>query len=195
MTTEVLALALTAAAQSTFGQGRIFYVKTATAPLSIIAESNSKSGKVRKFTNIFAGFKFKADAGDGWDRLRVTSATSQNIELIIGDDDVEVSNAVSVTGAVTTVASPSSSIASAADIAVATATATTIAANLARRAIIVGSLSTNTGSVRVQLVAAGASHGLELQPGTWETFPTTAALDVRNDSGVTCTIWTFEVLP
>lgn len=196
MTTEVLAQALSAAQQATFGGGRIWYLKTAIAPVTISCEKRGGSGatQIRKFINVAAGFKFVADKGDGWTYLRMLNgATPQNIEIIIGDDDVSVSNAVSVTGAVTTVPSVGSALATPADVAIPTANKTTIAANLSRRTITIGSLSTNTGSVRVQTAALGAGFGLELQPGTWETFPVTSAIDVRNDSGATQTIWQLEL--
>jgi hypothetical protein len=196
MTTEVLAQALSAAQQATFGGGRIWYLKTAIAPVSISCEKRGGTGstQVRRFINVGAGFKFVAAVDDGWTYLRMTNgATPQNIEIIIGDDDVTVSNAVSVTGAVTTVPSLASAIATPADIAIPTANKTSIAANLSRRSITIGSLAANTGNVRIQIPAAGAGFGLELQPGQWETFPITAALDVRNDSGATQTIWQMEL--
>lgn len=196
MTTEVLAQTLAAAQQVTFGGGRIWYLKTAIAPVTISCEKRggTQTTQVRKFSNVGPGFKFKAEVGDGWTYLRMTNgATPQTIELIIGDDDVEVSNAVSVTGAVTTVPSVSTAIATPADQVITTANKFSLAANLARRTITIGSLSTNTGSVRIQLPAAGAGFGLELQPGQWETLPTTAAIDIRNDSGVSNTVWFLEL--
>ena len=193
MTTEVLAATLTAGQQYTFGQGRIWYLKTATSPLNVTAEQSGSSAKIRKFINVGAGFKFVAPEGDGWTFLRVTSALSQNIEMILGDDDVSVANAVSVTGSVTTLMLPSTALTvSAADSVIVTAAALAIAANLSRRRITVGSLSTNTGSVRVQSTGAGANKGLELQPGTFMELDTTAAFDVRNDSGASQTVQVLE---
>jgi hypothetical protein len=193
MTTEVLAQSLGAGVQATFGQGRIWYIKTATGPMSVTAETIGSGGKIRKFINVGVGFKFEADVGDGWDYLRVTSASAQLVELVIGDDNVEISNAVSVIGSVVTAVAPSSVItASPADSVVLNATALAIPANLTRKRITIGSLSTNTGSVRVQSTAAGANKGLELQPGLFVEIDTTAAIDVRNDSGASQTLYTFE---
>lgn len=196
MTTEVLPLTLAAGQAATFGSGRIWYLKTAIAPVTISCEKRGGTGttQVRKFSNVGPGFKFKAEIGDGWTYLRLTNgATPQNIEIIIGDDDVEVSNAVSVTGAVTTLISPATAITtSVADNALATASAMVIPANLSRRRITIGSLSTNTGSVRVQSTGAGANKGLELQPGLFVEFDGTYAIDVRNDSGAVQNIYLFE---
>jgi hypothetical protein len=193
MTTEVLAATLVGGQQYTFGQGRIWYLKTATSPLSITAEQSGSGSKIRKFINVAAGFKFIAPEGDGWLFLRVNSPLSQNIEMILGDDDVSVANAVTVSGSVVTQAQPSTAIAvSAADSVIANTAALAIAANVARRRITVGSLSTNVGSVRVQSAGAGANKGLELQPGTFMELDTTAAFDVRNDSGAAVTVYVFE---
>ena len=193
MTTEVISQALTAGQQATFGQGRVWYLKAATAPLSIVAETSRSGANIRKFINVSAGFKFTAPEGEGWTYLRVLSGVNQNIEIIIGDDDVEVSNAVSVTGGVTIQEIPSAGLtASVADVAVPTATASAIPANASRRRITVGALSSNTGSLRIQSTGAGASRGLELQPGTFVELKTAAAFDVRNDSGATQSYYVLE---
>ena len=193
MTTEVIAQTLQAGVQATFGQGRIWYIKSATSALTIIAERIGTGTTIRKFINVGAGFKFTAEPDDGWTYLRVTSALGQNIEIVIGDDDVEVANAVSVTGAVSISEVPSSTITpSAADSVVNNASALAIAANASRRRITIGSLSTNTGSVRIQSATAGANRGLELQPGIFVELRTTAAIDVRNDSGAAQTVYVLE---
>ncbi len=193
MTTEVLTLVLTGGQQSTAGPGRIFYVKSATAALSIVAQKIGTGAIVRKFINIGAGFKFRArDESQGWDYLRIDSASSQTIELIVGDDDVDVANAVSVTGSVTTQDVPSSAVATPAAGSRATGGADTIAGNAARRRITICSLAANTTNFFVQAVGAGAGRGIEMQPGTFAEFRTTAALDVRNDSGSTVAYTVFE---
>lgn len=193
MTTEVLTLALTGGQQYTAGQGRIWYIKSATAALSITAEKIGVGGIVRKFVNVGAGFKFKAaDGTPGWDYLRILSAVTQNVEIIIGDDDVEVANAVSVTGSVTTQESPSSAISTPAAGSRATGGADTIAANASRRRITVCAPSANTGSLFLQATGAGPGRGIELQPGTFVELKTTAAFDIRNDSGATQAYTLFE---
>lgn len=206
MTTEVITQALAAGVQATYGQGRIWYLKTASSPINLRAESAGTGAVVRNFNNIAAGAKFVADPGDGWTYLRVTSQLAQTIEIVVGDDDVSFSNAVSIVGtppvsiasgvgaggSVVVLERPGASLAAPADVVLATATALSIAANGARQRITIGSLSTNTGNVRVQPTGAGAGKGLELQPGTYVGVPTTAAIDVRNDSGANQTIWQLE---
>jgi hypothetical protein len=193
MTTEVLAASVVGGQQYTFGQGRIWYLKTATSPLNVTAEQSGSGAKIRKFINVTAGFKFVAPDGDGWTLLRVNSTLSQNIEMILGDDDVSVANAVSVTGSVTTLMLPSTAIqASIADTVIANTSAFSVSGSPSRRRITVGALSTNAGSVRIQSVAAGANRGLELQPGTFVELDTTAAFDIRNDSGAACTVYFLD---
>ncbi len=185
MTTEVIAQTLTAGQQATFGQGRIFYVKSAPGgPISITLEQYRSGKSVRKFINVPAGFKFKAVEGDGWLTMRVTSAVTQNVEFIIGDDDVELSNAVTVTGGVTTAEAPSSGFTTTvAETALANASSADIAANAARRRITVNASSTNSGSLWIRDQTATTNGGIELQPGLFVELRTTAAFRIRNNSG------------
>jgi hypothetical protein len=135
---------------------------------------------------------------NAWDFATVTAAAGVAITFMYGNasvrDDVTLFNQqIAVISGVTAVAfQPSSTVATPAAQAVANANKVSLAANLLRRRITICSLSTNTGSVFVQAPAAGAGIGIELQPGTFTEFDTTAALDVRNDSGAVQTITTFE---
>jgi hypothetical protein len=172
--------------------GRYFFIRSATSAVDI--ETQGNPGSPARFIGVGAGARFGPVAeGQGWKLLRVTSAGAQIVEIIISDDgDFEVANAVTVTGAVSIAESPSSALASPAAVARGTGGADTIAANLSRRRITVSSLSTNTGSVFIQAVGAGAGRGIELQPGQVIELKTTAAFDIRNDSGASQTYSTFE---
>lgn len=182
MTTEVLAQTLTAGVQATFPMGRIFYIKTATSALTIYAEKIGPGAqKIRKFVNMPAGAKFTASDGDGWTYLRVTSAVTQNVEIIVGDDDVEVANAVSVTGGVVTTMQPFTAVTDTVDNAQASGTQTVISANASRRRITIGVLSTSNNSIRVSK-SGGAGRGEEIQPGQNADIDTIDALTVRNDN-------------
>lgn len=193
MSTEVLTVVLSAGVQATLGQGRILYVKSATAPLSIVLEQSQGYGRARRtFTNIPAGFKLRAAEADAWTYTRITSATSQTVEIILGDDDVEFASAVSVTGTASVAEAPSSSVtATAADVSVANAGNSAIAANTGRRRITIQALDTNTGNLRVG-TSTTTGQGIVLQPGqAWE-FKTTAALYVTNNSGAAQSYTVFE---
>jgi hypothetical protein len=133
-----------------------------------------------------------------WDFASITGAVGVAITFMYGNvsirEDVTLFNqAIATISGVTAVATqPSSVVSTPAAQAVANTNKVSLAANLTRRRITICALSTNTGSVFVQAPAAGAGIGIELQPGTFTEFDTTAALDVRNDSGAIQTITTFE---
>jgi hypothetical protein len=194
VTTEVLTLVLTAGVESTAGQGRIWYLKSATAPLTMVAQKLGTGAIVRRFVNVPAGFKFKAEPGSpGWDYLRITSASSQTIELIVGDDDVDVANAVSVTGSVTVQESPSDAITDIVPVAMATATVTQlIAANTSRRRVTITNPSTNAASIFIRRALAASNDLLELQPGTFAEFKTKAGLWGIQSSGGSQNALVFE---
>lgn len=172
--------------------GRFFFIRTAAAALDLTTQGNP--GSPVTFLGVGAGTKFgPVEEGQGWRQLLVQSATAQNIEIIISDDGLfDVANTVTVSGSVQVQETPSTALASPAAVAVGTGTASSIAANLSRKRITISALSTNTGSLFVQATAAGAGRGIELQGGMSIELRTTAAIDLRNDSGVSCTYSTIE---
>jgi len=173
--------------------GVFFMVRQAASALDI--ETQGNPGAPVRFTGIGAGSKFgPVSPGEGWKLLKVTSAAAQAIEIIISDDGLfDLANAVNVLGIASVSVAPASGItASGADVARASGGADSIAANLSRKSITIGALSTNTGSLRIQSPGAGANRGRELQPGTTATYYNTAALDVRNDSGASQSYWIEE---
>lgn len=180
MTTEVLSFPLASAGTASAGQGKMFYIKSATAPLTITAEKSGTGGRVRKFTNVPAGFKFTAASdADGFTYLRILNgATAQTVELIVGDDDVELSNAVSVTGAVTTQSNPAQAFADTAPVVTAGGTHALFAANLARRRITVWSDPRNAGDAVIGLKKTGGANIIGfLVPGQYTEFTNIAGLD------------------
>lgn len=180
MATELLTLIFGAGETRTIGQGRILVIKSASAPVSIRLGRSQNASSPVLFSNIPAGFKYKADAGRGWITGRITSATAQTVEIILGDDDVEFASAVSVTGTASFAEAPSSAITgTVADVSVVAGGNSAIAANTNRRRITIQALSTNTGNLRVSTVAT-TGRGLELQPGQAVELKTTAAFFVTN---------------
>lgn len=173
--------------------GVFFMIRTAASALDV--ETLGNNGAPIRFTGIGAGSRFgPVSPGEAWRLLRVTSAAAQNIEIIISDDGLfDLANAVTIVGAASVAVAPNTGItASGADVARATGGADAIAANLSRKAITIGALSTNTGSLRIQSPVAGANRGWELQPGMTLTLTNTAAFNVRNDSGASQSYWIFE---
>ena len=194
MTTEVRSQTLAANVPGYFGQGRIWFLKTATGPVTISCQKSGQgSSNVRNFINVAAGFKFKAEIGDGWDILTITSANAQYIELVIGDDDVEVSSAVSVNGSVTTIESPTTAIATAAFGDLPDTNHADIPQNIARKRITISVDPNSAGFVYVRdLTSSAALAGVPIQAGMGFTFATSAALRVINFSGATARYMTFE---
>jgi hypothetical protein len=172
---------LGAGGQATLPAGRYFFVKQATFPITITTKGNT--GSPVTFSNIGAGSKFGPVAeGQGWRELQIDSAAAQTLEIIISDDGLfEVANSVTVAGAVQVQDIPSAGLTDTSDTALASGAESTIPANGARARITIGVPSNALNSVRVSQ-AGGAGRGIEIQPGTNQTFPTTGALKVRNDN-------------
>lgn len=192
MTTEVLSAPLSAGVQFTLPQGKFFYIVSATAALNLIAEGPTT--EVVKFTGVGAGLKYGPVGEDKrWKYLRVTSAVAQNATFIVGDDDVSIANAVTIAGLVQVEEAPFSLFSPQNDKNVTAGTADTIAANLARKTIAIGNLSTNAANFRIAEGGGGsATRGIELQPGLFVTLKTTAALDVWNTGGADQSYWMLE---
>jgi hypothetical protein len=134
---------------------------------------------------------------NAWDFASMTGAPGVSITFIYGnvairDDATLFNQQIAVISGITAVAAAPSNTFVTAQIAPVTGAAVTVAANLTRRRITFCSPSTNTGSVFLQKTGDGAGKGIELQPGLYIEIDNTQAIDVRNDSGATQTINTFE---
>lgn len=194
MSSEVLTQALVAGQTATFPRGRIFNILSSSAPLTVIADRRAVQGgqtQRRIFTNIPAGTKFTADRGDEWTYLQVTSGVNQNVSIFVGDEELAFNQAVSITGTANVQVLPSVAVADVADTAQASGTQTNIAANPARRRITIGCPIASANPVRVS-GSGGAGKGIQIQPGTFVEFDTTAALFVRNDTAGAATWYSFE---
>jgi hypothetical protein len=173
--------------------GRFFMVRTASAPLDITAEG--RPGAPVDFIGITAGSRFgPLPEGMGWRHLRVTSASAQNVEIIISDDgDFDVANTVSVAGAVATTDVPSSSIVATANTTVGVSSSLDIAANLSRRRITICNDLNSQTHVWVRDQTGTASGGIQLAPGMAVTLETTAAIRIRNnDAALVASVATLE---
>jgi hypothetical protein len=119
-----------------------------------------------------------------WDLASITGAAGGVVTLLYGYTDVREDitqfnqQIATVSGIVSTAIAPSSVLADTVDTAQAAGTQTVISANLSRRRITIGVLSTSAGNVRVAQTG-GDTHGIEIQAGTFTEFDTTAALTVR----------------
>lgn len=81
-----------------------------------------------------------------------------------------------------------------ADVVLTTATGAIIAANAARKLLIVGSLSTNApATTQLRLGTSAAAQGIELQAGTWISLPLSGSIGVWNGDANTQTFWYEEL--
>jgi hypothetical protein len=167
VTTEVISQQLVANVQVTFGQGTIWYYKSGTAPITVIAERLGSGGSIERFINVSPGFKFTAADGEGWTYL-------------VGDSDVEVSNAVTVAGNVTTLDLPATTISTpGAKVTANTAGAgaALVAANGGRRRVTVASDPLNVANPVVYIRVAGGARIDFVVPGTSKQFSGLYGLD------------------
>ena len=194
MSTRVYTLNFTGA-QTIEGlpQGRFFMIKSAAAALTVECERADSQPVV--FANVGAGLQYNSlDAGK-WLRMKVTSQVAQTVEIVISDEAaVSFANTVNVAGAVQMIETPSAALATPARVTRATGGASTIAANPLRKRITIANPSDNAtpGLLYVQAVGAGVGRGIPLDTGMFVELKTTAAIDVRNDSGASVDFTTFE---
>lgn len=192
MSTRTYTLTFSGAGTLTLPGGVFFYIKSASAALSITTRGSTTAPI--EFTNVGAGLRFGPVPIDKrWTYLDVTSAGAQLVEAVVSDDaEVDIASTVNVAGNVTVQELPATAFSTPAASNVATATALTVAANAARKRIKVCNDPANAGTVYVQTVGAGAGRGIPVQPGMYEEVRGTYTFDVRNDSGATCVITLAE---
>lgn len=183
MSTEVLTQSLSAGVKATFGSGSMFVITTATFPVNIVARSIGSSSKNRTFTNVPAGFKFTADdPSDGFDTLEITSANAQVFSIAVGTDDVEFSNAVTVTGGVLTTEVPASTLTDNAPVLTTASVTALFPVNAARRRMTIFADPANAGTVYLRVHGAARRHGF-VQPGMTLEMDGTYAVDYDDAVG------------
>jgi hypothetical protein len=178
VTTEVLSYSISAGATVRAPRGRLFYVKSAPNGGLTISASGRPGAPIR-FTNVSAGLRYGIVAEkDVWEYLEITSATAQTVEMIIGDDDVEIAGTVSVAGTVATREAPGvPSVAT--DSTLAANGTGSLGANLTAKQTFIGNTAASVGNVRVAFNnTATASLGWEIQPGTGMWFDTNQGFSV-----------------
>lgn len=174
-------------------QGNFFFLIVASSSVNLTITSD---GQTDNITGAIAGVKLQRVKR--WQYLDIGGAAGTNLQFMFGlenvrEDDVNIQQALAtIAGTVATAALPSASIVSPADNTTAANTAVLVAANLTRRRITIGCRSTSPVAVRVS--AAGTTlTGIELQPGVFAEFDTTAQMFVRNDTATAGALWyTFE---
>lgn len=175
------------------GNNNFLFLISATAAVTV---QFSRGGTQEIFTGQIGGLQVARVKP--WDYAFFIAAPGTSLTFYYGaalvreDASTLQQQIATIAGTVPVVTSPASALSTPAATVVGTAAASTIAANLLRRRITICSLSTNTGSVFIQTVGAGAGRGIELQPGQFVEIDNTVAMDVRNDSGANQTFTVFE---
>jgi hypothetical protein len=179
MQTRTFTLTFTGAGSQRLPGGVFFFIATATAALDLaLTEQN---GTTSQMLGVGAGARLRRPNEPAWRYTDITSASAQVVKIIISEDaEFDVANTVTVSGSVTVQDVPATAMADTADTALAAAATSVIPANASRRKIVIGVPSSALNSVRVS-TAGTAGRGIEIQPGQFAPFDTTAALTVRND--------------
>ncbi len=145
------------------------------------------------FTPFLAGLKVQLAEGETFKTLRVRDTTGNPNTIMVGvgfgdltDARLNLSGSISITG--------SQNIASVADVALAAgATTQIVAANVARRSVIIKNLAANTQTMRIGDAAAGAARGVELAPGETIVIDSGAAIYGYNPGGAAESVSVVEV--
>ncbi len=168
-----------------------FFLETATLPVAVSFQGNGQNYRI---ASVSAGIL--VGRVNGWGRAVISGTVGSTVTWYYGDaalrEDVTDFRSQLIGGITAVSEAPSSTIVTPAAVAVTTGNAGAIAANAARKRITVKTLLANTGNLYLQAPTAGAGRGIEMVPGDVAEVSTTAAMDMRNDSGATQSFTTFE---
>lgn len=145
------------------------------------------------FTPFLAGLKVQLAHSETFKTVRIkdTSGNPNTIMLGLGFGDLTDAR-LNLSGAITIAGSQN--IATVADVALAAGVATQIvAANVARRAVVVKNLAGNLQTMRIGDAVAGAARGLELAPGETISIDSGAAVYGYNPGGAAESVSVMEV--
>lgn len=158
--------------------GSMIKVKSASGAFTLRADSKNK--RLADSLSMTAGKKWRAPAGEVFDKLYVTdtSAAANTIVLEVGDGDIEDTT---LTGSVDVDAPGSFS--SDADATINNGAQLTIAADDTRRELIIEADDANTTTLRIRDTGATTDEGKRLRPGEVVYWRTKAAVQIVNNSG------------
>lgn len=158
----------------------LFVTANASVNLRLV---NGGSGE--RFDGVLGGLYLRRV--QSWENLQIIGAAGTTVEFWIGYEDT-TEDVTDIRLQITTIAgvasfaeAPSATITDTpSKLTVAATQAVLFAANLARRRITVYSIPENIGDAKVFIRKAGGVNDIGfIQPGTFEEFKTTAALDYR----------------
>jgi hypothetical protein len=160
------------------------FVISASSAVTVQLTRMLQDAGVETFSNVQAGLQVARLRR--WDQGKITGAAGATVTLYYGYQNVreDATNfqqqIATIAGTVAVADLPASAMTDTADAALAAGAQTAIAANLARRRITIGVLSTSGNGVRVSQAGGANTRGIEVQPGTFVEFRNTSALVVRN---------------
>lgn len=179
-------------------RGNFFFLFGSTAPVSVLFVYDR--GHAEQMANVPTGTQVKRVKS--WDRVILTGTGGTNVEFWHGyafsrEDQTNVQATIaSITGTVLTTPGlgSSNSPTTHADVALATGTGSTIAANAARKMLIIGSLSTNApATTQLRVGSAASAIGIELSAGNQIALPVSASVGVFNGDANAQTFWYVEL--
>lgn len=183
---------LTAGQQLPFDMvGTFAKVLSATGAFTLRAESRAKNRILSDSLELDIGDKVRFDELP-FDILRLTdtSGAGNTIRLLVGTGDHDSD---SVLGSVSVDNTAATTLDSAGDQNIANGASHDIAANAARRELILEAAETNTGSLLVRDQSAVTSEGIRLKPGERLFLSFKGALRVRNNSGAAQDLYIVEL--
>lgn len=170
----------------------LFLTATAAVELQMLRDGTSD-----RFIGVTGGLLLRRIKP--YQNIVIIGTAGVSVEVIVGSevvekDETDIRLAVTaIAGTISTTIAPSSILSTPDDNALAVSATENIAANLSRKRITIGVLSTELVGVRAQAVGANDASGVEIQPGTSYTFETTASIDVRNNDATNATsYWILE---
>lgn len=182
MTIQLRQETIPTSGQLILDQANLIFIISASANVTLQIQQR---GVNEQITNIPAGTKLKRVKQ--WSQAVIQGAAGTTLQFFYGlefaredETDFQTQIAVIAGGSITAITGSSpNAITDHPDIVVAAATndTTSIVANIARKSIIIGSLSTNADIVRVRGHGAAAG-GFELQPGQTATYFDQGAFDI-----------------
>jgi hypothetical protein len=185
-------IVLTAAQQMPFDiVGTFAKVLSATGAFTLRAESRSKNRILSDSLELNVGDKVRFDELP-FELLRLTdtSGAGNTIELLVGTGDHDSD---SVLGSVSVDNTAATTLDSSADVTLATANSHDIAANAARRELILEADAGNSGDLFIRDQSGVTSEGKRLKPGETVFLSFKGALRIRNNSGANQTFGIVEL--
>jgi hypothetical protein len=171
--------------------GTMAKVLSATGTFTLRAESRKSNAILSDDLEMSAGSKVRFDE-EPFDLVRLTdtSGAGNTIRLLVGTGDHDSD---SVVGSISVSNTAATTLDSSADVTLATANSHDIAANAARRELVLEADATNTGDLFIRDQSATTSEGKRLKPGETVFLSFKGALRIRNNSGANQTFGIVEL--